>query len=119
MAHHLIIDVIVLGVQDIKAGQRVAALIVADTESADQNNNLRLLELYRWLILERQVLAYQLPTMLRIVGKKQDLPLTGSGKIMKTKVRDIFFNEAELSSSTVEVFDVDVHYNRTSNRPFD
>ena len=50
---------------------------------------------------------YQMPTLLRIVGPN-DVPVTAADKPMKGKIRDKFFNEAEIASGKVEVWDLAV-----------
>lgn len=51
---------------------------------------------------------YQMPTLLRIVGPNEDVPVTAADKPMKGKIRDKFFNEAEIASGKVEVWDLAV-----------
>lgn len=48
----------------------------------------------------------KLPTLLRIVRNGERIPLTDSGKPVKPKIRDLFFNEMAVFSPRVEVWDL-------------
>ena len=61
---------------------------------------------------------YKMPTFLRIVGPNEDVPVTAAEKPMKGKIRDGFFNEAEIASGRVEVWDLAVA-EEFGQRPFD
>ena len=62
----------------------------------------------KWLALDRGLSMYQMPTLLRIVGPNEDVPVTAADKPMKGKIRDKFFNKAEIASGKVEVWDLAV-----------
>ena len=116
--HPLVSDAIVLGVQDTAAGQLVAALAVIN-EDVSKESSLGLSEARRWLAVERGMNAYKLPTIMRLVEKNQELPMTLSGKYIKRKIRDIFFNQEELQSDRVEVHDLSTQEPDIGDRPFD
>lgn len=61
---------------------------------------------------------YKIPSLLRIVGPDEDIPLTVTDKPIKSKIRDSFFNEAEIASGKVEVWDLAV-IEEFGQRPFD
>ncbi|KAF5860617.1 hypothetical protein ETB97_001321 [Aspergillus alliaceus] len=115
--HPLVSQAIVVGVQDSSVGERVAALVVVSGDSAESELNLSTLR--KWLAIKRHMNAYKLPTVLRVVRKGLELPMTASGKIIKPKVREIFFNRGELDSSRVQTHDLSVRESDIGNRPFD
>ncbi|OGM51309.1 putative AMP dependent CoA ligase [Aspergillus bombycis] len=116
--HPLVSEAIVFGIQDTSAGQLVAALVVIRGDDSDKNS-LDLLAVRRWLAVERRMNAYKLPTVLRVVSKNQELPMTLSGKFIKRKIRDIFFNQEELDSDRVHVHDFSTQEPDIGDRPFD
>ncbi|GMG04652.1 unnamed protein product [Aspergillus oryzae] len=116
--HPFISEAIVLGIQDTSAGQLVAALVVINDDTPE-GNSLELSAMRRWLAVERQMNAYKLPTVLRLVRKNQELPMTLSGKFIKRRIRDIFFNQEELKSDRVQVHDLSTQEPDIGERPFD
>lgn len=116
--HPFISEAIVLGIQDTSAGQLVAALVVINDDTPE-GNSLELSAVRRWLAVERQMNAYKLPTVLRLVTKNQELPMTLSGKFIKRRIRDIFFNQEELKSDRVQVHDLSTNEPDIGGRPFD
>ncbi|GMF66806.1 unnamed protein product [Aspergillus oryzae] len=116
--HPFISEAIVLGIQDTSAGQLVAALVVINDDTPE-GNSLELSAVRRWLAVERQMNAYKLPTVLRLVRKNQELPMTLSGKFIKRRIRDIFFNQEELKSDRVQVHDLSTNEPDIGDRPFD
>ncbi|KAE8308463.1 hypothetical protein BDV41DRAFT_592180 [Aspergillus transmontanensis] len=116
--HPFISEAIVVGIQDTSAGQLVAALVVINDDTPE-GNSLDLPAVRRWLAVERQMNAYKLPTVLRLVRKNQELPMTLSGKFIKRRIRDSFFNQEELQSDRVQVHDLSTQEPDIGDRPFD
>ncbi|KAE8151526.1 hypothetical protein BDV25DRAFT_128695 [Aspergillus avenaceus] len=116
--HPLISQAVVVGVNDCSVGQRVAALaIVDDTSLGDRR--VQLPALRRWLAIERRMNAYKLPTLLRLIGKQHELPSTPSGKVLKPKIRDLFFSSEALGRGLIQLYDLDAREGEIGNRPFD
>lgn len=111
---------IVVGVSDRIYNQRIAALLVPRDTSTSQKSSpsLNLEALRKWLALDRGLNMYKIPSLLRIVGPDEDIPLTVTDKPIKSKIRDSFFNEAEIASGKVEVWDLAV-IEEFGQRPFD
>ncbi|KAB8208433.1 hypothetical protein BDV34DRAFT_190277 [Aspergillus parasiticus] len=116
--HPFVSEAIVVGIQDTSAGQLVAALVVINDDTPE-GNSLDLSAVRRWLAVERQMNAYKLPTVLRLVRKNQELPMTLSGKFIKRRIRDSFFNQEELQSDRVQVHDLSTQEPDIGDRPFD
>jgi acyl-CoA synthetase (AMP-forming)/AMP-acid ligase II len=110
LEHPSISRALVLGVPDPQAGQRVATLIemedgqeghstvrssprlltLAKTGPDDgSRRRLGLSELHRWLAVRQGLPLYKLPTLIRLLGKNEALPITTSGKPTKPKIRRI------------------------------
>jgi malonyl-CoA/methylmalonyl-CoA synthetase len=127
LKHPSISRAFVLGVPDLQAGQRVATLIemeddqegYSDVRSSSQlcNGNLAksgpddgsghrlgLSDLRRWLAVEQGLPLYKLPTLMRLLGRKEALPVTISGKPMKSKIQEEFFDQVDLANGRVEVW---------------
>ncbi|KAJ5512497.1 hypothetical protein N7463_002049 [Penicillium fimorum] len=105
--HPLVASAIVVGVPDRQFGYRVGALLVVKDPSKEDDwdpcLNLNLSGLQRWLALERQLLAYKMPTLLRLLRAGDTLPTTTtSGKIQKPKIVDSFFSGSDVASGHVE-----------------
>ena len=95
---------IVLGIPSEREDQRVGALLVAKEGSSV---NVTLPKLRRWLAVEKQMPAYMLPTGLRTLDMDQahQIPVTVSGKPIKSKVRDVFFSQEAFTVRAVQVCD--------------
>lgn len=119
-SHPLISRSIVVGVSDPTINQQVAALLVPRNMSTSQKSSptLSLETLRKWLALDRGLSMYKMPTLLRIVGPNEDVPLTVTDKPIKGTIRDSFFNETEIASGKVEAWDLAV-IEEFGQRPFD
>ncbi|KFX95068.1 hypothetical protein O988_05987 [Pseudogymnoascus sp. VKM F-3808] len=107
--HPLVNQAIVFSKVDPKLGEQVVALILPKAQrQASQRDDppnlaLDLSSLHQWLVSNTGLEKYKFPTMLRVVDAEQELPVTDSGKPMKAKMRDIFFNDTSIACGDVEM----------------
>lgn len=107
--HPLVNQAIVFSKVDPTLGEQVVALILpkaqrqASQRDGSPNLALDLSSLHQWLVSNTSLEKYKFPTMLRVVDAEQELPVTDSGKPMKAKMRDIFFNETSIACGDVEM----------------
>ena len=78
LGHEKISECAVVGISDPKWGERVAALLVSQSDLAD-------LELKEWL--SSRLAAYKIPSLLK---RSSSLPRNVMGKITKNEVKEIF-----------------------------
>ncbi|KAL1960579.1 hypothetical protein VTO42DRAFT_7158 [Malbranchea cinnamomea] len=123
LSHHsLVSQAVVVGVPHHVYGAQIAALVVMDEdahEAQDHTNRLNLVEIRRWLAVDRDVAVSKLPTTLRIVGATVTLPTTPSKKSRKKEIRDRFFNQDEVNSGRVDVCDLLDEIPDREAKPFD
>ncbi|CEL04109.1 hypothetical protein ASPCAL05241 [Aspergillus calidoustus] len=104
--HPSISNVFILGVADTEAGQRIAALIVRKRAVGTKSqNDFRLVALRKYLAVEKQLPAFKLPTLLRVIPHGQTLPTSDSGKPSKKKMEGVYFGSESVESGDVEVWD--------------
>lgn len=103
-SHPEVSQAFVLGIASETEDQRVAALLVTKRRCTPK---LSIVQLRRWLALERQMPAYMLPTALRILEPHQahQVPVTVSGKPVKSKIRHDLFGQGARSNGVVELCD--------------
>jgi malonyl-CoA/methylmalonyl-CoA synthetase len=83
LEHSNIKDVAICGVEDLKYGQKVAAVIVLD----DKNTNLELNDLRDWA--KNKMPHYSMPTIMKIMD---ELPRNAMGKVNKKELVKIAFS---------------------------
>ncbi|KAJ5114935.1 hypothetical protein NUU61_000694, partial [Penicillium alfredii] len=114
-----VVQAIVLGVPDSHAGQRVAALLVYRVRDKGRASEFDFSQLRETLAIQHGLQAYKLPTMLRILEPSDKVAVTVSGKPMKTRIRDMFFNEKAVACGEVQVWDSKSEEGVVGTRPFD
>ncbi|KAB8228418.1 class I adenylate-forming enzyme family protein [Aspergillus alliaceus] len=82
---------LVVGVAEPGVDQRLAALLVERLGSP----RFCLLDLRRWLAIERGIPAFKLPTLLRTIPEGHPLPVTDSGKPMKSRISNDFLMKSK------------------------
>ncbi|KAE8387262.1 hypothetical protein BDV23DRAFT_186522 [Aspergillus alliaceus] len=82
---------LVVGVAEPGVNQRLAALLVERLGSP----RFCLLDLRRWLAIERGIPAFKLPTLLRTIPEGHPLPVTDSGKPMKSRISNDFLMKSK------------------------
>lgn len=115
--HPSVSRAIILGVSDPTTGQRVAALLILKEDNTS-GNGLDLAAIRGWLYQERGILEYKLPTILRVLDSTQRYPTTSNGKPVKSRIREVLFNEAEMAHDYIEVWDLAVKEPGMAARPF-
>ncbi|KAL5358775.1 hypothetical protein BJX96DRAFT_173756 [Aspergillus floccosus] len=116
-SHPDVSQAIVLGISSEREDQRVGALLITKRESAQ---NFTLAQLRRWLAVDNKMPAYMLPTVLRVLEPHQahQIPVTVSGKPIKSKIRHDLFSQEALSNGIVEMCDP-LDDPEIVSRPFD
>lgn len=66
---------------------------------------LDLAQLRRRLATECGLEAFKMPTLLKVVGSLDDIPMTVAEKPIKHSIRGLYFSEAAVGSGEVEVWD--------------
>ncbi|KAL4871450.1 hypothetical protein BDV12DRAFT_194511 [Aspergillus spectabilis] len=109
----------VLGVSDAIYGQRVAALLLRKPtpEAESSLGGLKLGDLRRWLAVEKEVPAYKLPTLLKVVRQDEFRGTTDSGKPSKKKIEGFYFRDWE--GGGVQVWDVGAKEDFPGDRAWD
>ncbi|KAE8147127.1 amp dependent CoA ligase [Aspergillus avenaceus] len=115
--HPEIARAVVVGVADPQIDQRVAALITRKDSARNSIESLAILR--QWLAAYQNLPYFKLPTMLRIISGDDKVPVTDSGKPVKPKIRDTFFNPDEIASGRVEMWDLATKDKGMGDRPWD
>jgi len=136
LRHPSILSAIVVGVADDEVGQRVATVIVPQSQPQPaahlphvshgsqedlhaKESQLDLASLRKWLALKQNLPVYKLPTLLRTIQAGEPLPQTHTGKLSKVKVRDTLFSRLEKEGGRVEVWDLNRIDEGVPTRPWD
>ncbi|KAL4885810.1 hypothetical protein BJY04DRAFT_117626 [Aspergillus karnatakaensis] len=110
----------VLGVSDPVYGQRVAALLLQNpTAESDHLQDLKLADLRRWLAIEKEVPAYKLPTLLKVIRQDEFKGTTDSGKPSKKKIGDVYFKDFQDGKGGIQVWDLGVKEEFPGDRAWD
>jgi cyclohexanecarboxylate-CoA ligase/acyl-CoA synthetase len=91
LAHPKVSAVAVVGIPDIRLGEKACAFVVPAGGEAPT-----LAELVAFLSRERRIAAQKMPERLEVVD---ELPMTASGKVQKYQLRDLI--DAEVASQSV------------------
>ena len=88
-------EVMILGVDDDDCGERVAAIIkpLFTTCTVPQGFPRNLKSLRERLSAQSSLPVYKYPTLLRLLGMEEHLPVSRNGKLSKTEARKRFFEE--------------------------
>ncbi|RDW68957.1 uncharacterized protein DSM5745_08717 [Aspergillus mulundensis] len=126
----------VLGIEDAVNGQRVAALLLTQTQDAadsdaqsERNSNsnsnskskstIDLASLRHWLATEKKIPAYKLPAAVRVIRKEEFSGLTVSGKPSKKKIAGLYFGEEAMERGHVDMWDFAVQEDFGGHRAWD
>lgn len=104
-AHPLISQAIALGIPDPICGEQVAVLVLPrghDLCREKSISELSLANIRRWLTTEKKMAPFKQPSMLRIVKSRDEIPVTGTMKPIKAKIREVLFSKEHLDNGTVE-----------------
>lgn len=84
----------------------------------DKSHTQGLAELRRRLATECSLEAFKLPTLLKVVGHLEDIPVTETGKPIKNRIGEIYFSETAVGNGDVEVW-TKKRGSDVGGRPFD
>lgn len=99
-------ECMVVGVGDIKSGQRVAAAVVLKDDRSEERLELSLIDLRE--SLSHRLASYKMPTILRIIDN--ELPKTATGKVSKHTLEQKFFPPEYRTLSEVQFWDCGLNY---------
>jgi hypothetical protein len=85
----------------------------------DKRYSPSLEELRQILAMDCGLEAFKLPTLLKVVGDLDRIPVSDAGKPVKNKIREFYFHEEAIERGEVEAWTLEMKGRGVGDRPFD